>query len=157
MKFITFLRQALTSHSGVSSKRLCGVIGWFVCLGVLIYCAINVIQAPLMIDTVLLCCMGLLGIDSVTGIWKNLVIMKETIKRIINKLKNKDKLLHFIVNLIVVLSIGWINLPLAIGLAVGLSVGKEYGDSKAPDNKWDWYDILADAIGIVIGLLLVLI
>ena len=48
--------------------------------------------------------------------------MKETIKRIINKLKNKDKLLHFIVNLIVVLSIGWINLPLAIGL----SVGKEY-------------------------------
>ena len=37
--------------------------------------------------------------------------MKETIKRIINKLKNKDKLLHFIVNLIVVLSIGWINLP----------------------------------------------
>ena len=25
------------------------------------------------------------------------------------------------------------------------------------DNKWDWYDILADAIGIVIGLLLVLI
>ena len=70
---------------------------------------------------------------------------------------NKDKLLHFIVNLIVVLSIGWINLPLAIGLAVGLSVGKEYGDSKAPGNKWDWYDILADAIGIVIGLLLVLI
>lgn len=83
--------------------------------------------------------------------------MKETIKRIINKLKNKDKLLHFIVNLIVVLSIGWINLPLAIGLAAGLSIGKEYGDSKAPGNKWDWYDILADAIGIVIGLLLVLI
>mgnify|MGYP007065044234 CR=1 FL=1 len=83
--------------------------------------------------------------------------MKETIKRIISKLKNKDKLLHFIVNLIVVLSIGWINLPLAIGLAVGLSVGKEYGDSKAQGNKWDWYDILADAIGIVIGLLLVLI
>lgn len=70
MKFITFLKQVFTSHSGVSSKRLCGVVGWFVCLGVLIYCAINVIQAPLMIDTVLLCCMGLLGIDSVTSIWK---------------------------------------------------------------------------------------
>lgn len=61
MKFITFLKQMFTSHSGVSSKRVCGVIGWFVCLGVLIYCAINVIQAPLMIDTILLCCMGLLG------------------------------------------------------------------------------------------------
>lgn len=59
-----------TSHSGISSKRICGVAGWFVCLGVLIYCAVNVIQAPLMIDTVLLCVMGLLGIDSVTGIWK---------------------------------------------------------------------------------------
>ena len=63
MKFVTFLKQVFTSHSGISSKRLCGVVGWFVCLGVLIYCAI-------MIDTVLLCCMGLLGIDSVTGIWK---------------------------------------------------------------------------------------
>ena len=68
MKFVTFLKQVFTSHSGISSKRLCGVVGWFVCLGVLIYCAVNVIQAPLMIDTVLLCCMGLLGIDSVTGI-----------------------------------------------------------------------------------------
>lgn len=70
MRFTTFLKQIFTSHSGISSKRICGVIGWFVCLGVLIYCAINVIQAPLMIDTVLLCVMGLLGIDSVTGIWK---------------------------------------------------------------------------------------
>lgn len=82
MKFITFLKQMFTSHSGVSSKRVCGVIGWFVCLGVLIYCAINVIQAPLMIDTILLCCMGLLGIDSVTGIWKKIVPNKE---------KEKDK------------------------------------------------------------------
>lgn len=82
MKFITFLKQVFTSHSGVSSKRLCGVVGWFVCLGVLIYCAVNVIQAPLMIDTVLLCCMGLLGIDSVTGIWK---------KYNVKSSKNEDK------------------------------------------------------------------
>lgn len=72
MKFIAFLRQMFTSHSGISSKRVCGVIGWFVCLGVLIYCAVNVIQAPLMIDAVLLCVMGLLGIDSVTSIWKKI-------------------------------------------------------------------------------------
>lgn len=82
MKFITFLKQVFTSHSGVSSKRLCGVVGWFVCLGVLTYCAVNVIQAPLMIDTVLLCCMGLLGIDSVTGIWK---------KYNVKSSKNEDK------------------------------------------------------------------
>ncbi len=72
MKFTTFLKQVFTSHSGVSSKRLCGVVGWFVCLGVLIYCAVNVIQAPLMIDTVLWCIMGLLGIDSITSIWKKI-------------------------------------------------------------------------------------
>lgn len=70
MRFVTFLRDMLSSHSGISSKRVCGVIGWLVCLGVLIYCTINVIQAPLMIDTFLVCCMTLLGIDSVTGIWK---------------------------------------------------------------------------------------
>lgn len=70
MKFITFLKSMISSHSGISSKRVCGVIGWLVCLGVLVYCTINVIQAPLMIDTMLLCCMTLLGIDSVTGIWK---------------------------------------------------------------------------------------
>lgn len=70
MQFVTFLKDMLSSHSGISSKRVCGVIGWLVCLGVLIYCTINIIQAPLMIDTFLICCMALLGIDSVTGIWK---------------------------------------------------------------------------------------
>lgn len=70
MKFTTFLREMVTSESGISSKRICGVIGWFVCLGILIYCTIISSQAPLMIDAVLLSIMGLLGIDSVTGIWK---------------------------------------------------------------------------------------
>lgn len=70
MKFIEFIKQMVSSHTGVSSKRVCGVLGWIVCLGILIYCTINVIQAPLVIDTVLWCCMGLLGIDSITGIWK---------------------------------------------------------------------------------------
>ena len=37
------------------------------------------------------------------------------------------------------------------GFAIGLALGKEYGDSKAIGNKWDWKDILADAIGIVLG------
>lgn len=70
MKFITFIKQMFTSHSGISSKRVCGVIGWFVGMGVLIYCTLTVIQAPLMIDTFLICVMALLGIDSVTSIWK---------------------------------------------------------------------------------------
>lgn len=70
MKFITFIKQMVTSHSGISSKRVCGVVGWVVAMAVLIYCTIMCIQAPLMIDTFLICVMALLGIDSVTGIWK---------------------------------------------------------------------------------------
>lgn len=77
--------------------------------------------------------------------------MKEILKKIVNFLKQSDKLKHCLVNLLVMLIAGSINIWLGIGLAAGLSVGK------APGNKWDWYDILADAIGIVIGLLLVLI
>lgn len=70
MRCSEFFRKMFTSHSGISSKRVCGVIGWFVAVGVLIYCTIMTVQAPLMIDTFLLCVMALLGIDSVTGIWK---------------------------------------------------------------------------------------
>lgn len=58
MKFTTFLKEMVTSESGISSKRICGVIGWIVCLGILIYCTIAAVQAPIMIDDVLLCCIG---------------------------------------------------------------------------------------------------
>lgn len=68
-----FLIKLITAHTGISSKRVCGILGWVVGLIILIYCSINQLQAPDMIDTVLYCCMGLLGIDSITNIWKNKV------------------------------------------------------------------------------------
>lgn len=40
---------------------------------------------------------------------------------------------------------------------MGLGLGKEYGDSKATGNKWSWEDILADALGVITGMLLVFI
>ena len=67
----TFLKQMITSHSGISSKRVCGVIGFVAVLFVLIYCTVQSIQAPAMIDTFIYAICLLLGIDSVTGIWKN--------------------------------------------------------------------------------------
>lgn len=70
MKFISFLKDVVTSQSGISSRRVCGLLGWLLCLGVLVYCTVTSKQAPVMIDTIVWCCMGLLGIDSVTGIWK---------------------------------------------------------------------------------------
>ena len=60
------------SHSGVSSKRVCGIIGFIVIIFVLIYCTICNIQAPTMIDTFIYAICLLLGIDSVTSIWKTL-------------------------------------------------------------------------------------
>ena len=39
------------------------------------------------------------------------------------------------------------------GMALG--IGKEYGDRCAPGNKWDWADIVADALGTVAGSVIV--
>ena len=58
------------SHSGVSSKRVCGIIGFAVTVFVLLYCTILEVQAPIMIDTFIYAICLLLGIDSVTGIFK---------------------------------------------------------------------------------------
>lgn len=66
-----FLKSIVTARSGVSSKRVCGVLGWLTIIGVIIYCTIAVIQAPLIIDTFIIASVTLLGVDSVTGIWKN--------------------------------------------------------------------------------------
>lgn len=76
---------------------------------------------------------------------------------------SKDKKLHFICCMLIAFAttilIGVLSNWYAGGLAglltaMGTGVGKEYGDKANPYNKWDWYDILADLIGAVIGVLL---
>ena len=72
MSIKQIIKSILSSTAGsISSKRLCGIIGWLVCLGIGIYCTINIIQAPMLIDSILIGSAALLGVDSVTGIWKN--------------------------------------------------------------------------------------
>lgn len=61
----------LATKGSISSKRVCGFLGWLVCLGVLLYCTILTVQAPVFADTVLICTAALLGVDSITGIWKH--------------------------------------------------------------------------------------
>ena len=60
----------LNQPNSISSKRICGVLGWLLCLGVLGYCTYKEIQAPVMIDTIVITSAALLGVDSVTNIWK---------------------------------------------------------------------------------------
>ena len=67
-KIIEFLKLVITTNSGISSKRVCGVLGFIVILFVMIYCTVSGIQAPLIMETFIYAICLLLGIDSVTGI-----------------------------------------------------------------------------------------
>lgn len=62
-----------------------------------------------------------------------------------------DKLLHFGVNFALAMT-GFFRIWLAVGLCIGASIGKEYGDMNAKDNRWSWGDILADLLGMALGL-----
>lgn len=73
----------------------------------------------------------------------------------------KDYLLHIIICTITALIFSVTISPLVhspvpaiiTGFFTGvtLGIGKEYGDSVAIGNKWDWKDLLCDIIGSAIG------
>lgn len=65
-----FLQKIFESESGVSSKRFFGSIGFCIVLIVAIYCTIAECVAPNIIEQILYCSVGLLGLDSVTRIFK---------------------------------------------------------------------------------------
>ena len=60
----------LNQPNSISSKRICGVLGWLLCLGILGYCTYKDIQAPVMVDTIVITSAALLGVDSIMNIWK---------------------------------------------------------------------------------------
>lgn len=69
---IKAIYSLLSAERGsLSSKRLCGFIGWLCCAAVLIMCTVWDRQAPDMVSTVLYASTALLGLDSVTDIWKD--------------------------------------------------------------------------------------
>lgn len=63
------LTKIITAHSGVSSKRVCGILGFLTVIFIMIYCTICATQAPVMIEPFIYAVCLLLGIDSVTGIF----------------------------------------------------------------------------------------
>lgn len=72
-----------------------------------------------------------------------------------------DKIKHFFACLAVALMASFIEavcgasylLSVVAGVIAGtaIGIGKEYGDKCVPGNKWDWFDIAADAAGAIIG------
>jgi len=70
----------------------------------------------------------------------------------------KDKYLHFYACFVATVLVAAIQGGVAgAWFAFGLAIGKEYGDSKAKGNKWDWFDLLADILGIIVALLMLFI
>ena len=69
---INSIKSLLSAEKGsLSSKRLCGILGWLACAAVLIMCTIWDRQAPEMVNVMLYTSTALLGVDSITSIWKS--------------------------------------------------------------------------------------
>ena len=65
------LRTIFIANSGdLSSKRVCGVFGILIVSCIAIGCTIAGTQAPLIVTDLLYAATALLGVDSVTNIWK---------------------------------------------------------------------------------------
>ena len=69
MRFISFIKDMLTSNTGISSKRVSGFIGWLSFITICVYCTIFNIQAPDAVEILAICSSGLLGLETITAIW----------------------------------------------------------------------------------------
>lgn len=71
MSIKEFFQQMLSAASGrISSKRVCGVIGWIILLATYITCAVQAQEVPSITDSFLIAIVALLGVDSVANIFK---------------------------------------------------------------------------------------
>lgn len=74
----------------------------------------------------------------------------------IKKFLKNDKILHMICCFAIVVIFGLVlNIVSGITLALIASFGKEVYDEVRPNGSgWSWDDILADLLGIVLGILI---
>lgn len=70
MNLRELILKLISSHSGFSSKRACGGMGFLISIGIVIYCTIVYHDAPDIAYALMYTSAGLLGADSVTGIFK---------------------------------------------------------------------------------------
>ena len=70
-KIKKYIRLMITSHSGISSKRVCGTLGFLVIMFVIVFCTVTAAEARVILETFIWAVCALLGIDSVTSIWKD--------------------------------------------------------------------------------------
>lgn len=64
-------RTMFLQHSGgLSSKRICGILAWMLCLGIFLSGFIMDKEIPEYGEIIAIIAASLLGIDSITGIWQ---------------------------------------------------------------------------------------
>lgn len=66
-KRIPFNTIFQANSGGYSSKRICGVLGWFVAMFCFIWCVISGNSAPDFATELIVGCVSLLGVDSVSS------------------------------------------------------------------------------------------
>lgn len=64
-KIKEYIKLIITSHSGISSKRVCGILGFLVISFVIVFCTVASIQAPVILEPFIWAVCLLLGIDSI--------------------------------------------------------------------------------------------
>nr|DAO60394.1 MAG TPA: hypothetical protein [Caudoviricetes sp.] len=69
-RIINFIKNLFNSQGDISSKRFCGFIGWMIVIGITIYCTTSKVQAPQLSYDLLYVSAALLGLDSVTNIFR---------------------------------------------------------------------------------------
>lgn len=62
MNAILLFLKSIFSAGGLSSKRFCGTIGWFVVIGIDIYCTIQQIPSPTLSTELMVVSASLLGL-----------------------------------------------------------------------------------------------
>lgn len=63
----------IKNSGGISSKRVCGLLGWITCLGIFLFAFILDKEVPTYGELIAITAASLLGLDSVTGIWQKQV------------------------------------------------------------------------------------
>ena len=65
--FMEMLSSGITHR--ISSKRVCGVLGWITILILIVLSTIYGFAIPAIAETFLFFCMILMGVESITSIW----------------------------------------------------------------------------------------
>lgn len=84
-------------------------------------------------------------------------IIKNWISNIWSAIKTNTKIKCVLINFIIILIIGVFSLKTGVILALLASLAKEvYDEYNSDGTGWNWEDLIADVIGITLGILIVL-